>query len=49
MKYLYLLMKVLLQPANIYLYSSPTSMRSLTDHNKNLLTKVRMSTVVETF
>jgi dipeptidyl aminopeptidase/acylaminoacyl peptidase len=37
------------EPTNIYLYTSPTSMRALTDHNKNLLDKVRMSTVVETF
>jgi dipeptidyl aminopeptidase/acylaminoacyl peptidase len=37
------------EPANIYLYSSPTSMRSITDHNKNLMKKVRISTAVESF
>ncbi|CAF4883549.1 unnamed protein product [Rotaria sp. Silwood1] len=37
------------QPANIYLYTSETSMQPVTDHNNNLLAKVRMSTVVETF
>jgi dipeptidyl aminopeptidase/acylaminoacyl peptidase len=37
------------EPANIYLYSSSTSLRSLTDHNNNLLSKVRLSKVVETF
>ncbi len=37
------------EPANIYLYSSPTSMRPITDHNQNLMAKVRISTVVETF
>jgi dipeptidyl aminopeptidase/acylaminoacyl peptidase len=39
----------ILQPANIYLYSSATSVRSVTDHNKNLLSKVRMSNLAETF
>ena len=37
------------QPANIYLYTSETSMRPITNHNNNLLAKVRMSTKVETF
>ncbi|CAF1443148.1 unnamed protein product [Rotaria sordida] len=39
----------ILEPANICLYSSNDSIRSLTDHNKNLLAKVRMSTVAEKF
>ncbi|CAF1434801.1 unnamed protein product, partial [Rotaria sordida] len=39
----------ILEPANIYLYSSNDPIRSLTDHNKNLLAKVRMSTVAEKF
>jgi len=39
----------ILQPANIYLYSSPTSIRALCSHNDNLLSKVRMSNIVETF
>ncbi|CAF4046542.1 unnamed protein product [Rotaria sordida] len=39
----------ILEPANIYLCSSNDSIRSLTDHNKNLLAKVRMSTVAEKF
>ncbi|CAF2378001.1 unnamed protein product [Rotaria sp. Silwood2] len=37
------------QPANIYLYTSPTSMKPVTVHNNNLLAKVRMSTVVGMF
>ncbi len=39
----------LTQPKNIYLYKSLTSIRSITVHNRNLLNKVRMSPVVETF
>ncbi|CAF2766157.1 unnamed protein product [Rotaria sp. Silwood2] len=38
-----------LQPANIYLYSSLTLIRSITNHNKNLLSKVRMSSSFEKF
>jgi dipeptidyl aminopeptidase/acylaminoacyl peptidase len=37
------------KPANIYLYASDALARHITDHNKDLLEKVRMSTVVETF
>ncbi|CAF3712466.1 unnamed protein product [Rotaria socialis] len=37
------------KPKNIYLYESIASMRPITIHNNNLLDKVRMSTVVETF
>ena len=37
------------EPPNIYLYSSPTSVRAVTDHNNNLLEKVRISKAVETF
>ncbi|CAF1545146.1 unnamed protein product, partial [Rotaria sp. Silwood1] len=37
------------EPINIYLYSSDGSMRSLTDHNKALLAKVKMSPMAETF
>ena len=36
------------EPANIYLYS-PTQMRPMTDHNNNLMAKVRISKAVETF
>jgi dipeptidyl aminopeptidase/acylaminoacyl peptidase len=39
----------LTQPKNIYLYKSFTSIRPITVHNHNLLNKVRMSPVVETF
>ncbi|CAF1135795.1 unnamed protein product [Rotaria sp. Silwood1] len=39
----------LIEPTNIYLYSSQTSLRAVTNHNTNLLSKVRMSTQVETF
>ncbi len=39
----------ILQPANIHLYSSSSSVRSLTNHNDNLLSKVRMSKSAETF
>ncbi|CAF3648397.1 unnamed protein product, partial [Rotaria sp. Silwood1] len=37
------------EPINIYFYSSDGSMRSLTDHNKALLAKVRLSPAVEAF
>ncbi|CAF4228929.1 unnamed protein product [Rotaria sp. Silwood2] len=37
------------EPVNIYLYSSDGSMRSLTDHNKALLAKVKISPTAETF
>ncbi|CAF1473177.1 unnamed protein product [Rotaria sp. Silwood1] len=37
------------EPTNIYLYSSDGWMRSITDHNKALLAKVKMSPVAETF
>jgi acylaminoacyl-peptidase len=37
------------EPANIYLYTSPTSMRPMTEHNKDLMEKVRISTAVELF
>ncbi|CAF4753898.1 unnamed protein product, partial [Rotaria magnacalcarata] len=37
------------QPANIYVYASPTSIQPVTGHNNNLLAKVKMSTVSETF
>ncbi|CAF1633908.1 unnamed protein product [Rotaria magnacalcarata] len=37
------------KPCNVYLYESLTSMRPITIHNNNLLDKIRMSTVVETF
>ena len=37
-----------LQPANLYHYS-PTSIRSLTQHNDNLLSKVRLSKSAEIF
>ncbi|UJR10764.1 hypothetical protein I4U23_014952 [Adineta vaga] len=37
------------QPPNIYLYASTTSVRPVTNHNDNLLAKVRMSTVVDSF
>jgi dipeptidyl aminopeptidase/acylaminoacyl peptidase len=37
------------EPANIYLYSSSTSMRPITDHNTNLINKARISTAVNTF
>ncbi|CAF1166202.1 unnamed protein product [Adineta steineri] len=36
-------------PPNVYLYSSPTSMRPVTVHNNHLLSKVRMGKVVEAF
>ncbi|CAM4830234.1 unnamed protein product [Rotaria magnacalcarata] len=39
----------ILEPANIYLYLSNGSSRSLTDHNKVLLAKVKMSNVAEKF
>ncbi|CAF1195257.1 unnamed protein product [Rotaria sordida] len=39
----------ILEPANIYLYSSSDSIRPLTIHNKVLLSKVKMSTVAEKF
>ncbi|CAF1128504.1 unnamed protein product [Rotaria sordida] len=39
----------IVQPANIYLYASPISMEPVTDHNNNLLAKVRMSTIYEVF
>ncbi|CAF4131269.1 unnamed protein product [Rotaria sp. Silwood2] len=38
-----------IEPINIYLYSSDGSMRSLTDHNKALLAKVKISPTAETF
>ncbi|CAF4884914.1 unnamed protein product [Rotaria sp. Silwood1] len=37
------------EPTNIYLYLSNGSMQSLTDHNKALLAKVKMSPMAETF
>jgi dipeptidyl aminopeptidase/acylaminoacyl peptidase len=37
------------EPANIYLYTSPTSMRPMTEHNNELMGKVRISTDVEIF
>jgi len=37
------------EPTNIYMYVSPTSMRPLTDHNKELMNKVRLSKTVEIF
>ncbi|CAF1005777.1 unnamed protein product [Adineta ricciae] len=37
------------EPSNIYLFSSPISIRSLTTHNEKLLSKVRMSKVAEKF
>jgi dipeptidyl aminopeptidase/acylaminoacyl peptidase len=37
------------EPPNIYLYLSPTSIRPITDHNKNLMNKVRISTAVDKF
>ena len=37
------------EPANIYLYVSSTSMRPMTEHNKDLMEKVRISTAVEAF
>ncbi|CAF3420771.1 unnamed protein product [Rotaria socialis] len=37
------------QPANVYVYASPISIQPVTDHNNNLLAKVKMSTVSETF
>ena len=39
----------ILQPANIYLYTSSISVRPLTNHNENLLSKVRMSNLAEAF
>ncbi|CAF3014239.1 unnamed protein product [Rotaria sp. Silwood2] len=39
----------ILEPANIYLNSSDGSIRALTVHNKELLAKVKMSTVAEKF
>ena len=39
----------IVEPANIYFYSSSTSIRSVTNHNRNLLSKVRLSHFVETF
>jgi dipeptidyl aminopeptidase/acylaminoacyl peptidase len=39
----------IIEPANIYLYSSSTSMRPITDHNNNLMNKVRISTRVDSF
>ncbi|CAF1150743.1 unnamed protein product [Adineta steineri] len=39
----------IVEPSNIYLYSSSISIRSITDHNKNLLSKVRMSYLPEKF
>ncbi|CAF0901424.1 unnamed protein product [Rotaria sordida] len=39
----------ILQPSNIYLYLSSTSIRSITNHNKNLLSKTRMSSSFEKF
>ncbi|CAF2856285.1 unnamed protein product [Rotaria sp. Silwood2] len=39
----------ILEPPNIYLYSSDGSSRYLTVHNNVLLTKVKMSTIAETF
>ncbi|CAF4752088.1 unnamed protein product [Rotaria sp. Silwood1] len=37
------------EPTNIYLYSSDGSMQSITDQNKALLAKVKMSPAAETF
>jgi dipeptidyl aminopeptidase/acylaminoacyl peptidase len=39
----------ILEPTNIYLYSPNRMMRSMTDHNKVLLAKVRMSLMAEKF
>ncbi|CAF4850800.1 unnamed protein product [Rotaria sp. Silwood1] len=39
----------ILEPANIYLYSSNESIQPLTDHNKALLDKVKMSTEANKF
>ncbi|UJR35085.1 hypothetical protein I4U23_027860 [Adineta vaga] len=36
------------QPLNIYVYT-PSSIRPLTDHNTNLLSKVRLTTIAESF
>ena len=37
------------EPPNIYFYSSSASIRSVTDHNKNLMDKVRISSTVSNF
>ncbi|CAF1004552.1 unnamed protein product [Adineta ricciae] len=37
------------KPLNLYLYTSPLSIRSITDHNTNLLSKVRLTTAVDLF
>ncbi|CAF1464458.1 unnamed protein product [Rotaria sordida] len=39
----------IIKPINVYLYSSQRSLRAVTNHNTNLLSKVRISTQVETF
>ncbi|CAF2896819.1 unnamed protein product [Rotaria sp. Silwood2] len=39
----------IIEPTNIYLYSSKALLRAVTNHNTNLLSKVHMSTQVETF
>ncbi|CAF0906519.1 unnamed protein product [Rotaria sordida] len=39
----------ILQPSNIYLYLSSISIQSITNHNKNLLSKTRMSSSFEKF
>ncbi|CAF3611411.1 unnamed protein product [Rotaria sordida] len=41
--------KNILQPSNIYLYLSSISIQSITNHNKNLLSKIRMSSSFEKF